>query len=308
MDHIVLVSEGYRYLEHDDVYNANMICLRLAKLIGDRYNTIMFSRELHPDINQLKYTIYDSLRDMNKDAVEFLWTLTLDHWIIERQMPGEYDDTENHSPMVLHYGIGEIDSELDRLERSINDILSSTGMDTPGSVIYNGKHNANVIAVRERIHIIQTIRQRIKTRCLNYISRMEAQIESQQMTSMFLQSVQNEVHNYFALKSDDVYGKLQKAVQLINSTNHEDQSLLLTEVRRTIHAVADYFYPPINGQVVCRDGKTHPMGPNEYLNRLHEFLYKLQPSSSKDLMLAESESLTAVANKLNHHASKGVTV
>lgn len=307
MDCAELIIKGYTYLENDDVYSANMICLRLARLSDDRYNTIMFNRELHPDIKQLNHAVYESVSDMNEDTRKSLWTLTVDHWIAERQLTGKYVDNDKQSPMVLNYGIGEIDSELERLTKSIDDMHLPTGMDAYDTASFYDRHSASLIAVREHIHDIQTIRQRIKTRCLNYISRMEAQTESQHKTNMFLQSVQNEVHNYFAVKSDDVYGKLQKALQLIDSTDCEDQSLLLTVVRRSIHAVADHFCPPVGGLTTGKDGTSHRMGPEEYMNRLHQYLSTLfQRSSSSELMLAESEYLAAVARKLNHHASKGV--
>ena len=50
-------------------------------------------------------------------------------------------------------------------------------------------------------------------------------------TESFLHGVQNEVHNYFKGRAEDVVQKLIKASQLAASQEDEDCALLLTEVR-----------------------------------------------------------------------------
>ncbi len=161
--------------------------------------------------------------------------------------------------------------------------------------------------MRLRMKALQTIKSRVKARCFNYATQMERQLSSQRRSQGFLDAVQNEVNNFFKARSDDVFQKLQKAVQLSTSTDLEDASLLLTEVRRALKAAADYFFPPITGKVACADGIVRALGQEQYLNRLQEFLaVRLERSTATDLLLAELEHLTAFTRRLNEVASKGV--
>jgi dsDNA-binding SOS-regulon protein len=122
-----------------------------------------------------------------------------------------------------------------------------------------------------------------------------------------MQIAQNEVQNYFKARSSDVYEKLQKANQLVDSNNSEDLSLLLTQVRRAIKAVADHFYPAEINSKICADGTLRVLNDEKYLNRLREFIYERFPrSTSTDLFRAELDYLLAFATKLNDIASKGV--
>jgi hypothetical protein len=136
---------------------------------------------------------------------------------------------------------------------------------------------------------------------------VERQLDAQRKTISFLEQAQNEVQNYFKSRAEDVYEKLQKANQLIDSTNKEDLSLLLTQVRRAIKSVADHFYPPVSGPVLCSDGVQRQLGDEQYLNRLQEFLAaQFNKSTSTEVLRAELDHLLVFARKLNNIASKGV--
>ena len=124
---------------------------------------------------------------------------------------------------------------------------------------------------------------------------------------IFLHKVQTEVNNYFKSHSDDVYKKIQKAAELSDSTDMEDAALLLTEVRRSLKAVADYLYPATSEQIVCTDGKERKMGDDQYLNRLFEYVLKnVTQSTSKDLLQNELNYLVSFIERLNKIGSKGV--
>jgi hypothetical protein len=135
----------------------------------------------------------------------------------------------------------------------------------------------------------------------------DAQLGAQSKSEGFLDQVYNEVNNYFKGHSEDVYTKLQKAAQLIGSSDPEDLSLLLTQVRRAIKSAADYFYPTKDALVKCADGKERQLGDEQYLNRLQEYLATaFEQSSSRDLLRAELDHLAVFARRLNEVASKGI--
>jgi hypothetical protein len=181
------------------------------------------------------------------------------------------------------------------------------GMDAFDAAAFTDRFIREKAKIRLRMKALQTIRARLKSRCLNYAIQMERQLATQRQNQGFLDAVQNDVNNFFKARSEDVFIKLQKAAQLSASTDPEDASLLLTEVRRALKAVAHYFYPPVPANVICSDGVERALGEEQYMNRLQEFLAaRLERSTAKDLLRAELDHLAVFIRRLNDMASKGV--
>ena len=203
--------------------------------------------------------------------------------------------------------VGEINADLERCEHLIQDLAVPAGMGQFDTAEFTNVFADQKAQIRLRMKALETVKQQIKTRCLNYAIRIERQLQAQSKSQHFLNETHKEVNNYFKAHSGDVYTKLQKAAQLIGHNDPEDLSLLLTEVRRAIKSAADYFYPPVTGPVKCADGEERELGDEQYLNRLHEYLTTVfEKSSSRDLLNAEFEHLAVFARRLNDLASKGV--
>ncbi|MEM1108439.1 MAG: hypothetical protein AAGH99_07085 [Planctomycetota bacterium] len=160
--------------------------------------------------------------------------------------------------------------------------------------------------VRTRIRCLNILKQRIKSLCFNYATRIDIENKRQEKTENLIFSTYASVNNYFKTHCETVYTKLQSANDLAMSNDNESPSLLLTQVRRAMHATADYFYPPKDEEITCSDGVTRKLGPDQYLNRLQEFINSLKSSDSKKLIQVELDLLTSYLRKLNSLASKGV--
>lgn len=311
MDHADAVARIYEYLEKDQVEKAVMGCLRLARSAKDYLNAAILLRELYPDRNEVARVLLDDTAHLKQEAQKFILRTSAERWLeahtLDMDFSGDEDVDEGNKRNVLKVAAGEIDSELDQWERAIADMTLPPGMQSFDTAAFTDRFVQHKAMIRLRIKALQTVKSRVKVRCLNYAIQMERQLTSQQQTQGFLESVQNEVNNFFKARSDDVYLKLQKATQLSASADLEDASLLLTEVRRALKAVANYFWPPEAGEVICSDGKAHPMGEDQYMNRLQEFLAtKLPRSTSTDLLQAELDHLVSFIRRLNDVASKGV--
>lgn len=182
-----------------------------------------------------------------------------------------------------------------------------SGMGEFDTAAFTDRYHNQKVQLRLRIRALYALKERIRSRCLNYAISVERQLEAQRKAQRFLDEIETEVNNFFKARSDDVYMKLQKASQLIDSGDSEDRSLLLTEVRRAIKSAADYFYPATAKPVMCADGVERGMGEEQYLNRLQEFLATgVQKSTSRDLLNAEFQHLAQLARRLNDVAAKGV--
>ena len=311
MDYDKALTRIYEYLEEDEVEKAVMGCLRVARSAKDFINTAIFMRELYPDRKEVSRVLFDDTAHLTKEAYNFIRKTSLERWLeahtLDFGFPDDEDADSGNKRNVLRIAVGEIDPELDQWERAIADLTLPPGMEPFDAAAFTDRFIREKANIRLRIKALQTIKVRLKTRCLNYAIQIERQLASQRQSQGFLEDVQNEVNNFFKARSDDVFLKLQKSAQLSASADPEDASLLLTEVRRTLKAVADHFYPPVAGKVTCSDGVERTLGEEQYLNRLQEFVgARLAQSTAKDLLRAELDYLAVFIRRLNEMASKGV--
>ncbi len=305
-ENIDLINRVYDYVEAGEIDKAVFACLRLSRNMNDPFNIIIFLRELYPDRKQLTTAFYEETNRFKDEVKEYLWKETGEHWLAERtvQFTINLDEPDK---TVLALGVGDMQNEIFDIQQTITDLRVPAGMGEVDTAAFTDRYDTEKSRWRLRLSAIKTLRERIRTRCVNYASRIEKQIQAQEKPTEFISEVQTIVNNFFATRSESIYNKLQKASLLVVSSNPEDFSLLLTSVRRSIKEIADYFYPPQNEKLVCSDGVERPMGENEYLNRLQEFCFtSLNSSASNDLIKAELNYLMVFAKKLNHIANKGV--
>lgn len=300
-----IIENIYTHVENGDVDKAVFACLRLSRSIGDIFNTLLFLKELHPDKKQYTQAFYDEVKDIKEEAQKILWKTVTEHWIEGRSL--EYSLTDEPDRTVIILGVGEMQKEIVVLSEIISDLKAPIGMTAYDLAAFTDRYDSDKSQFRLKIKGINSILERIRTRCLNYASKIEHQLTAQKEADSFLMQVQNEVNTYFSSRSEDTYTKLIKATDLLYSKNSEDHALLLTSIRRAIHSVANYFYPPVNEEVMGLDGKFHKMGDDQYINRLGEFVNKsFIKSTSTDVLKAELHYLMVFATKINEIASKGV--
>jgi len=306
MDERELIERIYNHVESGDIDKATIACLRLARKIGDSFNTIVFIRELYPDRSQLRRAFIDEAINLNKEAKEYLWKTTQDIWINERTLDFSLIPEENDRNL-LAMGVGELIREVVQMEKSIDDLKLPDGMGEFDTAAFTDRKTQITGQYRLKIQACNTILERIRARCLNYATRVEKQLSLAKSASDFMASVQNDVHNYYADRCESAYAKLRKAASLVMSTEPEDHALLLTSIRRAVKAVADHHFPPRDELFVCHDGQSRKLGEDEYLNRLQEFCFSRIPStSSGKLLRSEFEVLALFVRRLNEIASKGV--
>lgn len=116
--------------------------------------------------------------------------------------------TDNPEETVL--GVGEMQKELELHKQTISELNIPNGMEAYDAAVFTDQYDTQKFNLRLRVSAIHTIQERIRTRCLNYASRVEKQIMVQNKPNEFLSDVQNLVNNYFATNSEETYRKLQK--------------------------------------------------------------------------------------------------
>lgn len=308
MDYDKALARIYEHLDENHVDKAVMGCLRIARHAKDHLHSTIFLRELYPSEHEVARVLYDDISHLSKEARKFLRDTSFNHWLDLHTLDFSFSsDEDGEKRNVFCIAVGELEDELDQWERSITDMTLPAGMGSFDTAAFTDRFIREKAKIRLRIKAIQTIKARLKARCLNYAIQIESQLERQLKSQNYIEAVQNDVNNFFKARSEEVYVKLQKATQLAVSDDLEDASLLLTEVRRALHATADFFYPPVAGEIRCVDGVERELGNDRHLNRLKEFLAdRFARSASTELLQAELDYLVKFLHRLNKIASKGV--
>ena len=306
MDEQALIERILDHVECGEVDKAVIGCLRLARKVNDKFNAIMFLRELYPEKEGLSEPFFYETKGLSDENRDFLWKRTSDHWLEEHRLEITSDSGEKETK-YLAQGIGELMRHTDQMRSIIADLDVPAGMTPIDTAAFSDRNSGQKLQARLRIKNNQTIIERVRIRCLDYATRIEHQLDSAQNTQEFISSLQLGVDNYYAERCPVTHKKLLKASSLVSSTDPEDHALLLTSIRRAVRAVADFHFPPSDEPVVCSDGKTRKLGKEEYLNRLQEFCTNCPPPGvSKKLLRAESEFLAVFVRRLHDVASKGV--
>jgi hypothetical protein len=300
-----LIEKGYVSLEEDKLIQLVSICLRISRINNDYLNEVIFLRELSTDKKAFNETYYQDTSHLKVDAQKLIHKFAMERWIEERKM--SYTEVKDDEPSIYIKSVGELLFDIKNTEDSLNDFITPSGM-TPIDTAYFEDENQKIKG-RTRLHLsnLNLLKEKIRSRCLNYLISVEKQIKNQNKANSIQYDFINEVNNYFKRLDNSIYEKLVKSLELLNNNDNESLSLLLTEIRRTIKSVADYFYPPSDIEIMCSDGINRILGNDQYLNRLHEFINtNLVKSTSNELLIIEFESLEKIIRKLNELASKGV--
>jgi hypothetical protein len=188
MDYTAAINRVFEHLENDDVDSAVMTCLRIARNLQDHLYAAIFLREFYPVRKEFIRILVDDTSQLKREAQEFLDKTSLEYWLeIHTLDYGLAVDDDGEEKNVLAFGVGEIKPELEQWERSIEDLKLPPGMGEFDAAAFTDRYNNKKEWIRLRIRAVHTVKERIKTRCLNYAIRIEKQLQSQQKSEGFLQ-------------------------------------------------------------------------------------------------------------------------
>jgi hypothetical protein len=306
MDYQKIINKIYEDLEKDKLVQAVISCLRLAKLNKDYRNVVIFLREITSDKAAFRDAFLEVTRGLKAEALKYLHEGSFERWLEERTVCWNPKATDDEK-IVYTLGAGELLSDIEQLEKSINELSAPKGMTPYDTAFFEDRNIKTRVELRNQIRNMNMVKERIRSRCFNYVTEIEKQLYEQRQTQNFIFDAQNHVNNFFKGENQDIYDKLQKATELSNSNEKEGYSLLLTEIRRVLKSVADHFYPAQESKIVCSDGVERILDDSNYLNRLQEYLSKkFGKSKSDELLKAEYEYFSNFIRKLDGLASKGV--
>ena len=307
------VAKIYEAVESRNVELSVMLSMRLARLLNDHLNSLIFMNHLHKRGKHGFRYLHRDMESLPKELKEFLWKRSLDVWLETHSISVQLaeDDYEGHNESekknILDITAAEIPDERQRWKTVLSEMVCPPGMTPYDTAAFFDSMNHEKARIRLRLNALSEVQSKILALCYTYASNIERQIYQQETTNDFVSATYQTVNAFFKAKSLEVYSKLIKASELAHSNDKENFSLSLTEVRRAIKSVADYLLPPIKGITKCIDGKERDLGEASYLNRLQEFLFReFSKSTSRELLEAELENLSVYVRRIDNIASKGV--
>ena len=307
MDIITIAQSVYAALDDNDVTSAVSHCLRLARLANDHLYSLHFLRELSSDRDEFTEAFASETDGFSDELRDFLYRKTTDRWFKARTIDCPDDSGNKLDKGVYVKSIGNLVSDIMQSEKEAAEAQTPQGLH-PLDMVYREEANAAARGIlRDNIRILVCIRERARRLCLDYATTLEKQVLNQRRQNSFVLEMQELVDNFLKSHHFPTFQKLQKAQELLGSTEPEDLSLALTEIRRATKSYADFVYPPQKSPVVCRDGIARTLDDSKYINRLVQHVSDhMPPNRSRELVFAQLEYVGNYLKTLNEMTSKGV--
>ena len=184
MDFNAAINRVYEHLENDRADKAVMTCLRIARNLQDYLYAAVFLREMYPVKREFLRVLYDDTIHLKKEVQKFLSESSLEYWLDTHTLEYSLSTNEDGEKCnILAIGVGEIGPELEQWERSIRDLTLPPGMGEFDTAAFTDRYTNKKEWIRLRIRAVHTIKERIKTRCLNYAIRIERQLQARCLSS-----------------------------------------------------------------------------------------------------------------------------
>jgi hypothetical protein len=286
-------------IKSQEVYKAVVGCLNIAKKMRSPLHVAVFSKELEGQGgNKISDLVANDFPALSKYELQQLSAKVLDLMYINRCLNDVFNkEIDCDKSVIWGFPISELQNQINLGEKLIDESFNDKNQSDYGEIESLSKQKLS----------LSRIKNRLLCYCTNYVSEVQRSLSSSKENTSFLHSVQTDVHTYFETRCKQVNDKLLNASKLLQSGDEHDLSPALTSVRQAIQDAADYFYPPREGEVICKDGKPRNMGKEQYMNRLHEYVASLEKGdTSNALVLAEVELVRLFVEKTNKLACKGV--
>lgn len=300
-EELALASEALEMIEtgNSRLSPAIQRCLRLARLRGIDDAEQYFTCELRGyDSSYAKGIAWASLAAMSsrhaaldKDGGQTYWVMAVAVLENEHEMArGEMD--------ALKMPIASISETAP--DKSQYNYLAGMQQSTTEKVlntILARRQTAKTEAARA-VKILTAVRGIAQT----WLATQVLELRYGSVIDSALDRTKRRVDAYLEQHAPAAAKALSAAFARQDSEEPEEWSQALTSCRRALKAVADQVYPPRGEEV---DG--HPMGEENYVNRLTQFAKeRMESNSQQRLLQSEIDSVWDRADRLNDLANKGV--
>lgn len=285
-----LIREALADLEHtsSSLSSVLRICTRIARLTKDYDNLLWLLYELHPLLHHeaREEVVAEVSSHMSEKDFKALQVSTVARYIEERSVLAE--------DKVSIYSVNEIEH------------LIQVGANVIAESKIRGRRDmADEVAVNSDQLLLVLLR--IQQRVHDYLSRAESILQDGSVFSGFADNNRRYVLEILSKELPSAESMLLEAEHRLQAGSTEAMTHALTSCRRALKDMADYLYPPRDGETICADGQKRVLSSDKYISRLHEFVYQIK--SRPDIQSVLVDDLSQLGRKLDavyDLTSKGV--
>ncbi len=270
-------------------------CLRLARLLNNHQAEEWFRLELRgyrPGVTAndewTRYAAWSGREaSVNAEGNQLYWTDPIE--MIEAQLQIAQDDLSAlHLPSISVSDTGSVEGLYAFTKTASEKILAAVIM----------KRTFKATELRKWNKIVSCTRGAIE----DWLSTVVTELRYGAIVETAFERARSRFDELLSRHSPETSRKLAAAYRRADSSDPEEWSQALTSCRRALKALADSLYPPTDEQPTG-----HPLGDQEYRNRLIQFVKDKSGSQSQTKFITiEIERVADRVEALDSLASKGV--
>ena len=290
-----LVKDTLRAFDSASLTESTRSAFRISRLLGHAKESWLFSHDLKPlggapslNEEEVRRLFSDPSGYTNEFSNE-----TLEIWIQERTPNMTVAEAGSVGMAQDAIFVGSIES----LERRIVDFTDrATQVATVDKVRY-----------ALRIELVSQILERIRSRTFSYLCRVETELFISEKNFNIFTSRQNRTDEYLVRIAPHLLDEFNAAYRRAEEGESTARSHALHSCRRIIEKVADIVCVASTTPHHGKDGKEHPLGQQNYMNRILKFLENnLDRTTFSESLLVTLEDIVNRTSKLADLAQKGV--
>jgi hypothetical protein len=304
-----------------EIVRQALVDLASAKELGPTLEQCIRVAELRPDYWNLWWLRYEALGFDKRATTELdlvmrlripaeqyrsYRTKILEDLMERHKMAHIESKTKQLEDRVAAYSVGELDAQIDELDRHIRGSLPPQGLAALDLYDSNKRHEYIQDTLGPTLTEFRKVRSRIRERLHRFLVESEASIVFGQTAATAFERTRRYVDGELASIAPDVLAQFQAAYERSDKGDPEALSQALLSCRRIVKAIADVLYPATGETVKGADGKSREMTDDKYRNRLWQYVGEHASHSSRDLVLATVDELGRRLDLLDYRASRGV--
>lgn len=304
-----------------EIVRQALVDLASAKELGPTLEQCIRVAELRPDYWNLWWLRYEALGFDKRATTELdlvmrlripaeqyrsYRTKILEDLMERHKMAHIESKRKQLEDRVAAYSVGELDAQIDELDRHIRGSLPPQGLAALDLYDSNKRHEYIQDTLGPTLTEFRKVRSRIRERLHRFLVESEASIVFGQTAATAFERTRRYVDGELASIAPDVLAQFQAAYERSDKGDPEALSQALLSCRRFVKAIADVLYPATGETVKGADGKSREMTDDKYRNRLWQYVGEHASHSSRDLVLATVDELGRRLDLLDYRASRGV--
>ena len=133
----------------------------------------------------------------------------------------------------------------------------------------------------------------VANRCLIFLDYVVTELQYGDTIASLTDGIRKQTDEKLANLGDEMVNEIKSLADSLASENPADWSKVGHSCRRMLEILADKVFPARDQPYLGKDGRRHPVGPEQYINRIVCFVDQRSTGSQRRLLTAEVEFLAS---------------